>query len=222
MWGPEDTSKYIIGAGFGVALTVGIDIVRKYFDRQDFKTQTATALFHELCDRTTRCSYDYGFPFFKYAYPKKHKIRKIDDIVKFSPTSPLAFPSTVDKLGIFPANVSASLIVFYSALERWRQELDLTTKVFDVSADIPANYMHRLSRRLGETLAPAVDAIDALAPLVPNSALIEIDYFNAYYKHSISGLQRQQTELRKSLVNMAALAAESKAQERIDSQRVAL
>lgn len=212
---PEKVLLATISAIVGFALRALYEWIKDNRAKKTEKLRISTALFHELCDRAARCSYDYGFPFSKYAYPKTHTNRKLDDIVKFNPASPLVFPAVIDKLGIYPATVGANLMVFYSALERWRQELELTTKVFHPTSDLPDGYMQRLSRRLGETLEPAVNALDALAPLVPNSGLIESRYFNAYFtQDAVSQLQREQVDLTGSLKTFLKLAAESKKAER--------
>lgn len=175
----------------GVALgSVGAYFVTLWHDdrrRKQEAADVATTLYLELADRAARCSYDFDAPWKEYLQGKG-TARKIHDVVKFRPTDPVMYPSLGIKLALLPGHSRGEVVRFFSAQDRWRRELD----DLDREKDVDRDGCVRLARRLGESVAHAYLALDALASEVPDWKGIEQQAFEGIYSTSGQSDPRRQ------------------------------
>lgn len=111
----------------------------------------------EISVFTARCCFDYENPFCRYT-PKTNlqEKRPIEEVLKFRPTVSAIYPAC--SIEWCTSSQLLRIIEFYQALDRWRNEIDTIRDLRQISVCLPD--LVRLQHRLGETLKPALRALE--------------------------------------------------------------
>ena len=115
-------------------------------------------LYFEVYNRAVRCALD--------ASTWRDLVAKDDKITlsrfrKFRPTDPAVMQQSAGKLALLPADVLAPLMMFYFMLDAVRRDVEKDPDMGS-SSHMASGEMKLFARRLHQTIAPAIQVLDAL------------------------------------------------------------
>ena len=189
-----------LGSLIAYRATVQHDERRRRKEAED----VARALYYEVLNRAGRCWFDYRSPWRDYAYPGGGDM-SVDRLQKFRPTDPVLYSSMGGRLVLVEGDAFAKIVEFYGSLDAWRRDIDYW-KGDDAVGMLGRTIARTLARRLGETLQPALDALETLGKYVPNHEEIDKKFVAKYEDPPGGGL-------RNGLREMAAHAKKSRDEE---------
>jgi hypothetical protein len=183
----------ILVAGMAAVFTNWLATRRDRASKAADVQKTKIALLHELSSRVAHCAFDYEKPWRAWGggiFKKDEKV-KLKRVLKFKPVAPVMYPPDTATFGCMSSETASALINFYTALGRWEREVsdaEYSAKDEDGDKIMPWGDLIRLSRRLGETLAPGKAALAALVAEVgvdvPADEIIKAN-FVAYYRFAV-------------------------------------
>lgn len=149
--------------------------------RKEEKADIARTLLQELADRAARCAFDFHNTWARYGVPDI-MLERIDStrLQKFLAIEPIIYPTVGAKLSLLNPEIGSTLIHFYYRLSAWNRDLSFRIQV--MTGPLTAKQHIELSTRLGETLRPAIAAIDALSKEVSDSDDIGRTALATYYQ----------------------------------------
>lgn len=191
----------LFAVAFGGLMTYFATVAHDERQRRGEAEDVARALYHEVLNRAGRCWFDYRNPWQYRAFPG-HEEMSGERIQKFRPTDPVIYPSMGEKLGLVKGDALANVIKFYSSLDAWGRDMEYW-QVRASGTLVGKEDVKMLARRLGETLQPALNALETLGKYVPDHEEIDEQFAATYEDPPVGGF-------RKDLGEMAAHAKQSK------------
>ncbi|UGY03123.1 hypothetical protein [Bradyrhizobium quebecense] len=183
-FGNENMGKagfLIIGALLAIITSVLIEIRKRQVQVRD----TARVLYAELTHLVARCVFDSEWPWKGY-WPKDAApgLMSASKLRKFAPATPTIFGATASQLALLPGKAPQTLIEFHYRLSALRREIENTVASASPSdsANVPIGALRLVGLRFRQTLEPGRTALEALAPLVPDSAKMEEHARISYYE----------------------------------------
>lgn len=179
----------IIVAVFAPLFANWLTTQRAQKDKSTDVLRTKVALLHELSSRVVHCVYDYEAPWCAWGTVTANQVVDLKRVKKFKPIGPVMYPPDSATFGSMSAATGSALVNFYTALGRWAREIDdAEHSAVEVRGKkvVPDGDLRRLSRRLGETLAPGLEALTALRDDIGSEAdEIIRSNFDAYYRFAV-------------------------------------
>lgn len=126
------------------------------------------SIFHELANRVARCCFDFENPW--KAYHRQPQNMVISRLQRFAPDLPVIYPAVAEKIATFRSEAVQGIILFYVFLAAWQRDIECTAdECKRQSHPVPPEDVHRLARRLRQTLKPGHDILEKLSGQVPNA-----------------------------------------------------
>lgn len=193
----QDIGFVLVGAVIGAVAVIYHDFRRRASEEKDI----ANALYQEIADRAARCCSDFMVPWQSHwtapnVQTKRMTLRRV---LKFRPADPIVYPDIGIKMALLKPGIASPIIHFYFRLDAWRRDIDHMDhwlKEGD-SRTLSPEESQLLAKRLGETLSPALKALEALQGEVSAHAVFDNKAMDAY---RIDG-----DNLRTALRDMAAV-----------------
>ncbi|WP_027546948.1 hypothetical protein [Bradyrhizobium sp. WSM2254] len=183
-FGNENMGKagfLIIGALLAIITTVLVDVRKRQVQVRDL----ARVLYAELTHLVARCVFDSEKPWKPY-WPKDASpgLMNATKLRKFAPAVPTVYSATAGQLALLPGTAPQTLIEFHYRLSALRREIDNTVAGANPSdsSNVPIGALRQVGLRFRQTLAPSLKALEALAPLVADSAEMEKHARTSYYE----------------------------------------
>lgn len=161
----------VLGAAFG---SYPPFLIAEYYAHRDSK-RMATAIYQELANRVARCCFDFESPWIHYRSTREEM--EIPRLKKFAPIPPVIFPALSPHIAMFNNDIGQALIRFYIFLTAWEKDIETTTQQFEsIRQNVRPTELHRLARRLRNTLDPGKAVLEGIAKsgLVENPEQIEL------------------------------------------------
>jgi hypothetical protein len=166
-------------------------------ERRD-KRNLETALYQELSDRAARCCYDYTKPWHAYRYADpSHEAMSVFRLRKFLPVHTPIYDTAGASLGLLDPRAMALLSHFHFRLSAWKRDIESFSSQ-PLCYELNEGEYRLMAKRLSETLVPALQALEALAPFVKEHDEIE--------ERSISQYGRSDKSLQTWLVEVVRMA----------------
>jgi hypothetical protein len=163
----------------GAAIALSATYIVETWKRRQLADDLAVALYHELANRVMRCCYDFESPWSKnWEIPGRHMSRF--SAGKFSPEPPTIFNANADKLALFGERVPSALMAFYFRLSVLRRDIENLREDARDHSDLGDDAVRVIGSRFGAALGPGLNALKALAPIVPDPAAIEADALETF------------------------------------------
>lgn len=169
----------VLGALIAVFTTLLSDAVKRPAQARDL----ARALYEELADRAARCCIDCEAPWHDYLQMNNCHPGNMDSfrLRKFTPSAPIIYQSTAVQLAILEDDAPQALIKFYHFLTAWERDIkNIAAESQNNQGGVAPDAVQFLARRLHQTLAPGLRALQALSPLVDQYAKIEAGALAGY------------------------------------------
>jgi hypothetical protein len=152
-------------------------------ERAERCNDLALALYVELAERVARCCFDAEAPWKNYLDMMKCNSANMTAfrLRKFLPDEPIVYQSTAGQIAMLGNNAAQPLLKFYYRLAAWRRDLENMAEISDGNlVGVGPDSVNFLAKRLRQTLAPGLCALQALEPLVDNYAAIEASAIEGY------------------------------------------
>lgn len=168
----------LIGAaGALLAAVIAADAVwRQIMDLRNAeqrRTNSLAASLHaELADLVARCCFDYEKPWQSYWSDPSQRRPKRPELRRFTPAQPIVFANASGDLALLGADAPLHLVQFHNSLSALRRDID---SIADGLTEHPATQedVKQVAERFFLTLSPGLDALRALATMVPNAEAVE-------------------------------------------------
>lgn len=173
-----NTAFLLLGGLLPIFATLWID----YNAQKARGTHLARVLHAELADLVARCCYDFEAPWCKVWGPGP-LVERFDAVRlrKFAPHRPVTFPTVAGDLAILGENAPLRLIQFQNGLNALRRDIEnFAADVTDARLPISEEAIRQIALRMRLTLQPGINALEALAPLVPNASQVEATAIQSY------------------------------------------
>jgi len=179
-----------IFSGVFIALVANeLNIRRERINKENEFRRFRVSLLHELSNRVAACVIDYHLPWMGYGLKSSKSIRSLKAVYKFKPIDPVIYPKAGEIIGRLEQESAKALIHFYSAFFRWKREIDdaehsaiETSLKGKMTLSVLPGDLLRMSRRLGETLEPGLQALRTLkSEIGPEADGIIKQHFEAHY-----------------------------------------
>jgi hypothetical protein len=182
--GNENLAKagFLVMGGFlTIAAAMIIELRKRHVQVKDL----ARVLYAELTHLVARCVFDSESPWKGY-WPKDAapRLKTAANLRKFAPAVPTIYNATAGQLALLPGKAPQTLIEFHYRLSALRREIDNTVAGANPSdsANVPIGPLRQVGLRFRQTLEPSLKALEALAPLVADSAEMEEHARVSYYE----------------------------------------
>ncbi|MBI2294487.1 MAG: hypothetical protein HYU76_00235 [Betaproteobacteria bacterium] len=162
----------VLGALIAMFTTLLGDAAKRPAQARDL----ARALYEELADRAARCCIDCEAPWHEYLDINNCSPGNMDSfrLRKFAPSAPIIYQSTAGHLAILENDAPQALIKFYHFLAAWERDIkNIAAESQNNKGGVAPDAVQFLARRLHQTLAPGLRALQALSSLVDEYAKIE-------------------------------------------------
>lgn len=166
---------------FGALLAVVATLLAGWFNRPIAATDLARGIHVELADRVARCCFDYEEPWAQFDPPAANAAgMDVDRLRRFASFPPIIYPAAAAQLSLLPGDALQTLLKFYYRLAAWQRDVDTVAARHSSMGVVPNTELRRLGRRIRETVAPGLAALEAFSPLVGDADAIEADLLAGY------------------------------------------
>ena len=167
----------LVGGGVVIVATLVVD----YFRHEREKKQVTIAVYTELANRLARCTHDHIDPWSEaWDTDKAEKFRgrwPHKSLKKFLAQAPMVFPSLGPSIALLDTKAISPLIDFYFRLDAWNRDL---SAIAETEPLYNAKHVQWLIYRLGETLKPGSDALNALKRSIDEPESIDKDICRSF------------------------------------------
>lgn len=163
----RDVGIFILGGAF----SIGTAFLLEEFKRTTKTQDTALALHVELSQLIARCCFDFQAPWSSYYKNQTFGGMYAERVRKFSPNTPVIYPSTAADVALLPRNAAQALVEFYGRLWALQRAID------EAARDL--KHVGAVAVRMRQTLPPGLKAIEALGMMVEGAEKVENDAFAA-------------------------------------------
>lgn len=170
--------------GIGGILAIGTATLMEIWKRHTLVRDLARILYAELTHLVARCVFDSESPWKAY-WPEdaSSASRTAGGLRKFAPAVPTIYTATAGQLALLPGKAPQTLIEFYYRLSALRREIENTVAgASPSSVQVPSGQLRQVGLRFRQTLEPSLKALEALAPIVADSAKMEEHARASYYE----------------------------------------
>lgn len=169
----------VLGALIAMFTSLLGDVAKRPAQARDL----ARALYEELADRVARCCIDCEAPWHEYLDLDNCFPGNMDSfrLRKFAPSAPIIYQSTAGQLAILENDAPQALIKFYHFLAAWERDIEnIAAESQNNKGGVAPESVQFLARRVHQTLAPGLRALQALSPLVDEYVKIEAAAISGY------------------------------------------
>jgi len=184
----------------GALVAIAAQLTIEAGKRADRIQDVAGSLYHELANRLARCVFDFEKPFEKWGNHRDVGDAEVDvlRLRRFMAIAPTIYPAIAGEISLLAPNAGQAIINFYARFEIYRTDMEALAKDCELRelTFVPPKHVAILAGRLKRTLRPGLQALRALAALVPNHKQIDAeaigDLDSLGFKHEREHLTLQQ------------------------------